>query len=82
MVALCFLMLAEQRVRIQGLVARSVVLKYTPILRFVADDSALRGNRVLEIIEELEKNSPAEPTQGLDAGKALRDSDEGSQKDS
>jgi ribosome-binding factor A len=54
-------LLAERRGRIQGLVGRSVVLKYTPVLRFVADESVVRGNRVLEIIEELEKTSPTEP---------------------
>ncbi len=53
-------MLAEQRARIQGLVARSVVLKYTPVLRFVMDDSIGRGNRVMQIIEELDKASPVE----------------------
>lgn len=53
-------MLTEHRARIQGLVARSVVLKYTPVLRFVIDDSIVRGNRVMQIIEELEKASPAE----------------------
>jgi ribosome-binding factor A len=56
-------MLTQQRVRIQGLVARAVILRYTPTLRFVIDDSVLRGNRVLQIIEELEKDlpSPTEP---------------------
>ena len=53
-------MLSEHRVRIQGLVARSVVLKYTPVLRFVMDDSIVRGNRVMQIIEELEKDAPVE----------------------
>ncbi|HTV61663.1 MAG TPA: 30S ribosome-binding factor RbfA [Verrucomicrobiae bacterium] len=48
-------LLDEHRARIQGLVARSVVLKYTPTLKFVFDDSIVRGNRVLQIIEELEK---------------------------
>lgn len=48
-------LLTDNRVRIQGLVARSVVLKYTPTLKFVFDDSIVRGNRVLQIIEELEK---------------------------
>lgn len=48
-------LLTGNRVRIQGLVARSVVLKYTPTLKFVFDDSIVRGNRVLQIIEELEK---------------------------
>jgi ribosome-binding factor A len=50
-------MLNEQRARIQGLVGRSVVLKFTPTLKFVVDDSITRGNRVLQIIEELEKNT-------------------------
>jgi ribosome-binding factor A len=49
-------LLTQHRARIQGLVARAVVLKYTPTLRFVIDDSVIRGNRVLEIIEELEKS--------------------------
>jgi len=48
-------LLTEHRVRIQGLVGRAVVLKYTPTLKFVFDDSIARGNRVLQIIEELEK---------------------------
>ncbi len=47
--------LQEQRWRIQDLVARSVVLKYIPVLRFVVDDSIARGNRVLQILEELER---------------------------
>ena len=49
-------MLQEHRIRIQALVARAVVLKYTPLLKFVADDSIVRGNKVLQIIEELEKS--------------------------
>ena len=53
-------LLAQHRRRIQGLVARAVVLKYTPTLRFVADDSVVRGDRVLQIIAELEKSAPAE----------------------
>lgn len=57
-------LLTENRVRIQGLVARAVVLKYTPTLKFVFDDSIVHGNRVLQIIEELEKNQA--PTQKPD----------------
>ncbi len=53
--------LDEHRIRIQGLVAKSVVLKYTPTLKFIADDSIVRGNRVLQIIEELEKSQPSKP---------------------
>ena len=56
-----FQMLDLHRVRLQGLVGRAVVLKYTPTLKFVVDDSIVRGNRVLQIIEELEKSAPAAP---------------------
>ena len=55
-----FQSLNEHRSRIQGLVARAVVLKYTPTLKFVLDDSIVRGNRVLQIIEEIEKSAPAD----------------------
>jgi ribosome-binding factor A len=55
-----FQLLNEHRIRIQGFVGRAVVMKYTPRLKFVFDDSIVRGNRVLQIIEELEKASPVE----------------------
>ena len=55
-----FQLLNEHRIRIQGFVGRAVVLKYTPKLKFAFDDSIVRGNRVLQIIEELEKASPTE----------------------
>jgi ribosome-binding factor A len=51
-------LLTRHRKRIQGLVGRAVVLKYTPTLKFVVDDSVVRGNRVLQIIDELEKSNP------------------------
>ena len=51
-------MLQKERKRLQGLVGRAVVLKYTPQLRFVVDDSIERGNRVLQIMEELDKTNP------------------------
>src|SRR6516165_12474444 len=50
-------LLTRHRKRIQGLVGRAVVLKYTPTLKFIIDDSVVRGNRVLQIIEELERSS-------------------------
>lgn len=56
--------LEEHRIRIQGLVARSVILKFTPTLKFVVDDSIVRGNRVLQIIEELEKESASKAEKG------------------
>ena len=51
-------LLTEHRSRLQGLVAKSVILRYTPTLRFVIDDSIVRGNRVMQIIEELDQTSP------------------------
>ena len=55
-----FQMLNNHRVRIQGLVARAIILKYTPKLKFAFDDSIVRGNRVLQIMEELETSTPSE----------------------
>jgi ribosome-binding factor A len=53
--------LTQHRKRIQGMMGGAVVLKYTPELRFVVDDSVARGNRVLQIIEDLEQSPPADP---------------------
>jgi ribosome-binding factor A len=53
-----FSLLTRHRNRIQGLVARAIVLKYTPRLRFLMDDSVVRGNKVLFILEEVEKTLP------------------------
>ena len=50
-------LLNNHRTRIQSLVAKAVVLKYTPRLKFVVDEAVDRGNRVLQIIEELEKDT-------------------------
>jgi len=55
-----FQLLNEHRVRIQGFIGKAVVLKYTPKLKFAFDDSIVRGNRVLQIMEELEKSTPAD----------------------
>ena len=52
-------LLQEKRVRLQAHVAREVILKFTPQLRFLVDESVARGNRVMAIIEELERNAPA-----------------------
>ncbi len=56
-----FQTLLKHRHRIQDHVARTVVLKYIPKLRFVLDESVARGNRVLQILAELEA-PPASPT--------------------
>ena len=41
---------------VQAQIGRDLVLKYTPVLAFHLDDSIEKGNRVLEILEELEQN--------------------------
>ena len=48
------------RKRIQGLLGKAIVLKYTPQLRFVLDESVERGNRVLRILDELDPPSSSE----------------------
>jgi ribosome-binding factor A len=53
-------LLNKESKRLQGLVGRAVVLKYTPHLKFVIDQSIERGNRVLEILDDLEKTSPTD----------------------
>jgi ribosome-binding factor A len=54
-------LLQRHRKRVQGMIGHAVVLKHTPELRFVIDDSVARGNRVLQIMEELERSTPVEP---------------------
>lgn len=54
-------LLDHNRLRIQMIMAKSVVMKQTPRLKFLYDESVTRGNRVLSIIEELEKTMPVEP---------------------
>jgi len=51
-------LLNRHRLRIQGLIGRALVLKHTPRLRFTLDDSIERGNRVLTLLEEIEKLLP------------------------
>jgi len=54
--------LSQQRKRIQSMVGGAVILKYTPELRFVVDDAIVRGNRVLQVLEEIEGTLPQEPS--------------------
>ncbi|MEP6937792.1 MAG: 30S ribosome-binding factor RbfA [Chthoniobacterales bacterium] len=46
--------LEENRATLQALLAKNVVLKYTPQLIFHLDDSVERGSRVIEILEKIE----------------------------
>jgi ribosome-binding factor A len=55
--------LNQHRKHIQSLVGKAVILKYTPQLRFVVDESVEQGNKILKIIDELEHAaSPDETT--------------------
>jgi len=56
-------LLEKESKRIQSLVGRAVVLKYTPHLKFVIDEAIERGNRVLEILDELEKSDAPHSTE-------------------
>jgi ribosome-binding factor A len=47
-------LLESHRVTLQAELARHVVLKYTPHLRFHLDDSIERGTRVIEILQKIE----------------------------
>ena len=53
-------------------VGRHVVIKWTPALEYVLDTSTIRGNRILQLLDELsvrEKNDHASgPDQGTGAG--------------
>ncbi len=56
-----FNLLQEHRKRLRGMVGSAVVLKYTPELRFVLDEAVARGNRVLQILDEIEPTLPPDP---------------------
>ncbi len=47
-------LLEEKRALIQKRVAKTVILKYTPVLRFTLDRNLEEGDRVLGILRELE----------------------------
>ena len=51
----------EKRPLIQGEIGRNIVLKYTPTLTFLMDDTIEKGNRVLKILDELEQAETPKP---------------------
>ncbi len=51
-------LLRQQQTRIQNQLAQAVVLKNTPRLRFLRDESVARGSRVLEILGQIEEQLP------------------------
>lgn len=59
--------ICEKAKLIQMQIAHDIVLKYTPQIRFELDDSIDRGNRVMEILEQLEKEGiQADPLESDD----------------
>lgn len=50
-------LLQRQRVHIQAELGKRVVLKYLPHLVFVYDDSLERGDHLLQIMDEIEKEN-------------------------
>jgi ribosome-binding factor A len=51
-------LLRQYTILIQNILGQSVVLQHTPHLLFVIDDSIERGNRILDILDELDKGTP------------------------
>ena len=62
--------LHENRQRLQNEVSKRVVIKYTPQLHFKLDTSGERGDRILQILDEL--GLPKEQAQG-DSRDSLQD---------
>ena len=50
-------LLQQNTIAIQNTLGHSVVLRYTPHLKFIVDDSIERGDRVLRILDELDQGS-------------------------
>ena len=53
--------LKSERSRIQYMLGREVVLKYTPRIKFELDDAIEAGNRVMSSLEEMEQANPTKP---------------------
>lgn len=49
--------LNETRTQYQELLGRAIVLRYTPRLYFKLDTSVERGNRILSILDDIERSS-------------------------
>jgi ribosome-binding factor A len=55
--------LHDARTRLQGEVSRRVILKFTPHLHFQLDQTGVRGDRILQILQDLDlPPEPAEPS--------------------
>jgi len=45
----------RHRHHLQTKISKDIIMKYTPVLEFIIDDSIEQGDRVLSIISEMEK---------------------------
>ncbi|NOY75158.1 MAG: 30S ribosome-binding factor RbfA [Kiritimatiellaeota bacterium] len=54
--------LRRHRVEVQNKMARDIKLKYTPILEFTKDSRIEEGDRVLALLEEIERKNPPSAT--------------------
>lgn len=54
-------LLRTQVISIQNQLGHAVVLRYTPHLKFIVDDSIARGDRVLQILDELDQGPAPTP---------------------
>lgn len=46
--------LEEKRVLLQQMLAKRVIIKYTPHMHFRLDDSVERGDRIIQILQDIE----------------------------
>ena len=51
--------LIDRKAEIQTLVSREVILKYTPVLQFILDKSVSEGDRVLDLLRQMEAEDHA-----------------------
>lgn len=58
---------------IRKVVGSNVVTKYVPKFRFVRDEGQERGNRVLQILDELRGDEPAHAPDGLEEHASVSD---------
>ena len=49
--------LSARRGDIQKKIAKDVTLKFTPVLKFIMDENVERGDKVLELIREMEQDA-------------------------
>ena len=51
--------LIERKAEIQTLMSQEVILKYTPVLQFILDKSVSEGDRVLDLLRQMEDGGHA-----------------------